>query len=214
MCKSLQVRWTISPLTAPQPWLPCSGCGGLRAFASSDRIRLNANGRKLDAWLIYRCTACDKTWNRPIFERRHVGDIRPDVLEALHANDPAWIRAASFDLDALRRKARRIDEFPDYAVEKQVQSRTPGWQWLVIDMKSVPPASIRLDRLLAAELDLTRDRLNALRDRGLLGTDAGRTGDLRRPVRHGVRVTIDAAGCESCRRNPAWETLASGMACH
>ncbi|MFC0803867.1 DUF1062 domain-containing protein [Ensifer sp. P24N7] len=81
MCNTLQVRWTIIPLIPPQPWVACSGCGGVRAFESSNKIRLNANGRKLDAWLIYKCSTCDRTWNRPIFERRNVRDIRPAVLD-------------------------------------------------------------------------------------------------------------------------------------
>jgi Protein of unknown function (DUF1062) len=98
----LQVRWTITPKIAPQPWVTCSGCGCLRAFASSDKIRLNANGRKLDAWLIYKCTICNRTWNRTIFERRHVRDVDAAALEALQSNDPDWIRAEAFNLEALK----------------------------------------------------------------------------------------------------------------
>src|SRR5262245_3000233 len=110
MCKALRVRWTITPRTAPQPWITCSGCGSLRAFRSSNKIRLNANGRKLDAWLIYKCTSCDRTWNRTIFERRNVRDIDPVTLEALQSNDPHWIRAEAFNLEALKRETPRIDE--------------------------------------------------------------------------------------------------------
>src|SRR5262245_59613650 len=44
MCKTLRVRWTIIPKTAPQPWIACGGCGGLKAFQCSGKIRLNANG--------------------------------------------------------------------------------------------------------------------------------------------------------------------------
>ena len=93
MCDTFRVRWTIIPQIAPQPWIACSGCGGLRAFQSSGKIRLNANGRRLDAWLIYKCLACEKTWNRPIFERQTVRDISPAVLDALQSNDPLALEA-------------------------------------------------------------------------------------------------------------------------
>ncbi len=139
MCDSLRVRWTIVPQTAPQPWVACSRCGSLRAFQSSGKTRLNANGRKLDAWLIYKCLTCEKTWNRPIFERRNVRAIEPSVLEALQANDPQWIRAETFNLDALRRKSQRVDEFPECDVVKDVRHETRHWTKLEIEL--VGPAS-------------------------------------------------------------------------
>lgn len=125
MCNVLRVQWTITPRTAPQPWLACSGCGDLRAFQASGKIRLNANGRKLDAWLIYKCLICDKSWNRPIFERQNVRDISPSVMEALQSNDPQWIRAETFNLEALRRKSQRIDEFPEFDIEKRSRTNLP-----------------------------------------------------------------------------------------
>ena len=106
------VQWTIIPQLAPQPWIACSGCGGPKPFESSGKTRLNANGKKLDAWLIYRCLACEKTWNRSIFERRNVRSIDRSVLEAMQSSDREWIRVLEFDVAALRREAQRVDEFP------------------------------------------------------------------------------------------------------
>lgn len=82
MSPVLRVRWTIVPQTAPQPWRHCRRCGGTRRFRTGGKIRLNANGKLVDAWLIYRCAACDDTWNRPILERRPLRTIDPDVLGA------------------------------------------------------------------------------------------------------------------------------------
>src|SRR5271166_2979487 len=120
MCLTLRVRWTIVPQAAPQPWIVCRNCGGLKAFRCSGKIRLNANGRKLDAWLIYKCTTCENTWNRPIFERRSIRDVSPAVLEALQSNDPYWIRAEMFNLEALKRKSQRVDEFAEFKITKEI----------------------------------------------------------------------------------------------
>ncbi|MEZ2131383.1 DUF1062 domain-containing protein [Sinorhizobium sp. CB9] len=191
MCNILQVQWTIVPRFAPQPWIACNGCGGLRPFRCSGKIRLNANGRKLDAWLIYKCSTCDKTWNRPIFERQNVRDIHPETLEAMQSNDPGWIRTQAFDLAALRRKSQRIDEFADVDVQKALLCSAEGWTMLEIRLVVPLPASMRLDRLLATELGLSRSWLQALDGAGRLQADPNRKDALRRPPKNQSRIRLD-----------------------
>jgi hypothetical protein len=188
MCNVLRVQWTITPRTAPQPWLACSGCGDLRAFQASGKIRLNANGRKLDAWLIYKCLICDKSWNRPIFERQNVRDISPSVMEALQSNDPQWIRAETFNLEALRRKSQRIDEFPEFDIEKKIKDEPPDWTKAEIDLTVPLQTGIRLDRLLASELGLSRSMLQKLHDGGTIRAPSDL---LRRRLKNGARIVIE-----------------------
>lgn len=209
MCDSLRVRWTIVPQTAPRPWVACGRCGSLRAFQSSGKIRLNANGRKLDAWLIYKCLTCEKTWNRPIFERRNVRDIEPSVLEALQANDPQWIQAETFNLDALRRTSPRVDEFPDCDVVKDVRHETRDWTKLEIELVAPFSTSTRLDRLLASELRVSRARLLSLHEAGTLRTNSDRTDILRRRIKTGTQVTIDLSA--EADRGQRWKPLATDL---
>jgi hypothetical protein len=214
MGNTLQIRWTIIPRFAPQPWIVCRGCGGLRAFQSSNKIRLNANGRKLDAWLIYKCMACDKTWNRPIFERRNVRDINPTVLEALQSNDPIWIRRETFNLEALRRKSQRIDEFPEFEVRKEVLRDAANREHLQIELSVPLPTCTRLDRLLATELGISRTRLRALHESASLRTHPDRTDILRRRIRTGIRVTVDYAHLVDRREAAASARLLLGLGGH
>ncbi|MDP3523754.1 MAG: DUF1062 domain-containing protein [Hoeflea sp.] len=206
MCKTLRVRWTLSPQTAPQPWIACSGCRGLRPFRCSGKIRLNANGRRIDAWLIYRCLDCDKTWNRPVFERRNVRDIDPAVREAMQGNDPDWIRAEAFNLEALRRKSTRIDEFSEVEISKEILGEAPGWTRLAIELAAPWPVDLRLDRLLAAELKISRARLAALHESGGIRTEPD--GILRRRIRSGTVVVLDLSAGEE--RMTRWRGLAVG----
>jgi len=208
MCQSLRVRWTITPKIPPQPWIICNGCGGLRAFRSSDKIRLNANGRKLDAWLIYKCTVCDRTWNRTIFERRNVRHVDPTMLRALQSNNPDWVRAEAFNLEALRRESSRIDEFAEFDVRKELLRETAGWTRLEIEFSISLAASARFDRLLATELHISRARLNSLYESGLLTTSPTRTGMLRRRIRDGLCVTVDLS--DWGERELVWRPLAVG----
>ncbi|SME94446.1 hypothetical protein SAMN06265365_101681 [Tistlia consotensis] len=194
MSDRLSVLWTIVPLIAPQPWLPCSRCGEVTAFRSSGRFRINANGRRVDAWLVYRCTRCQKSWNRPVLERRPVASLDPGLLRALTANDPAEARAVAFDLDGLRRRAERVELCSEVAITRRPRSGVAASAAiLAIELVAPLPLGLRLDRLLAEGLGVPRGRVAALHDAGrLLLEPAGKRG-LRRPLRDRQGVTLDLA---------------------
>ncbi|MCA1444594.1 DUF1062 domain-containing protein [Ensifer sp. IC4062] len=212
MCNILRVRWTIIPRTPPEPRIACSRCGGVRPFRSSGKIRLNANGRTLDAWLIYRCTACGNTWNRPIFERRNIRDLDGAALEALQSNDPDRVRGWAFDLDVLRRKAQSVDERADVDVRKEVLSECDAWTSLEIGLAVPFATSLRLDRLLARELGIARSDLQNAREGMRIRTEPHHPGILRKRIKDGTRVRIDlAVDAESRLR---WRAAATGLTDH
>jgi hypothetical protein len=156
MSEILRVEWTIFASKLPEPVVHCQRCGCTKRFRSSGRFRVNANGKRLDAWLIYRCTSCDATWNRPILERRGIQSIDAQLLAMLHASDPELARRTAFDTESLGRCTERIEEFDDFSVRKNVLSdcARPGQVEIVCHV----PVSIRLrlDRLLAGELRVSR----------------------------------------------------------
>lgn len=209
MSDTLRVRWTITPKIAPQPWIVCSGCGKLKAFQSSGKVRLNANGRKLDAWLIYKCLTCDKTWNRPIFERQNVREIDPKILEALQSNDPQWIWTEAFDIQALRRKSQRVDEFSECEVAKGIARGTASSKAIEIELRVALPVSIRLDRLLATELQMSRASLQTLCDRGVIRIEPDENSILRRRIKTGVVISINPGELD---REIGWQSLVTGSA--
>ena len=184
MSGSLSVQWTVTPLTAPEPILLCPGCGSARPFQSSGKFRLNANGKQLDAWLIYKCASCGTTWNRPIFERRNVRKIDPATLQALQSNDPDHADTIAFDLHQLRRHATKVREAADVRVHKKVlHEDCSAWSRLDIRFAVPIPTSVRTDRLLARELQISRTKVlefASIKIRRLL----------RRPVRDGMCVSL------------------------
>ena len=211
MSDILRVRWTITPKIAPQPWIACSGCGKLNAFRSSGKVRLNANGRKLDAWLIYKCLTCDKTWNRSIFERQNVREIDPRILEALHSNDPQWIWAEAFNMQALRRKSQRVDEFAEYDVAKGVVHEAAFFKTIEIELQVALPVNMRLDRLLATELKISRTRLQVLSDGGTIRMTSDESDVvMRRRIKTGVVISIKP---EPSDQEIDWQSLVAGNAC-
>lgn len=193
MSDRLFVRWTIVPRDCPRPVLACPTCGGPRPFHPSGKLRLNANGKRLDAWLIYKCDDCDRTWNRPLLERRLAADIPPADLAALRSADPAFVRRLAFDLVALRRKTSVIVQSDEPSVEKAVIGGNADATGIEIALAVPYPAGMRLDRLLAAELGLARSRIAGLADEGRLVVEGGGNA-LKRPPRDGQTVRLDLDG--------------------
>ncbi len=163
----------------------------MRSYKSSDRIRVNANGKLVDAWLIYKCTSCDNTWNRPILERRPVKSIDPLLLASLTANDATLAGHLAFDVEGLKRWAPHLDHAADTVVAKDVLSGSllqPGELQILC---SVPhPVALRLDRLLAEELQISRSRIQALGKSGALEIHPGASRILRKPVHDGTKLRL------------------------
>lgn len=191
----LRIRWAIAPAIAPRPLISCNRCGGVRPYRCSGKFRVNANGKRIDAWLIYRCTDCDYSWNRAIFERCNRRDIEPALLAALEDNDPALIHHHAFDAVVLRNRIGRIEEFPDVTVRKELLD---GGQEcasaLMLELRLDAATPLRVDRLLAGELGVSRSRLQAWEERQWLAIEPDGAKALRRPARDGMAIRIDLAG--------------------
>jgi hypothetical protein len=200
-----RVQWTIQPKNAPRPWLTCNRCHAIKPFASSSKFRLNANGKQLDAWLVYRCADCESTWNRPIFERRHVREIDPAALHSLQSNDMELVRSIAFDARSLRRKSTRVEESDNVDVRKEILIEgSEPWSALEIVLSVPTPTSLRLDRLLSTELHLSRGYISRLAsDRRLrVAPDCGH--ELRRSIADGTKISFNL--CD------AGDSLALGFA--
>jgi hypothetical protein len=170
----------------------CSRCGAAKPFRSSQKFRVNANGKRVDAWLIYRCTACDNTWNRPVLERRNVDNVDPSLLEALRRNDSELAQRLTYDIGDMGRRTATTGVSADVTLRKERLCEAPlSVRWLSLRLAVPQPVSLRLDRLLARELSLSRTHLQALQkaDRLVIAPDGPRM--LRRPLRDGTCVTLD-----------------------
>jgi hypothetical protein len=100
-----------------------------------------------------------------------------------------------------------VDEFPEFEIGKDILHETPDWTRLELELAVPLPASIRLDRMLASELPISRSRLQSLYG-GTLRINPDRADILRRRVRTGTLVTIDLA--TEAKREKVWRPLATG----
>ena len=81
----------------------CGGCGKKQEFVNSGKFRINANGKCVDVWLIYRCKKCKHSWNLTIYERTKPGKIPTELFEAFLENDYDTAMAYGRDIDFLKR---------------------------------------------------------------------------------------------------------------
>ncbi len=154
---------------------------------------MNAQRKALDVWLNYRCERCDSTWKRPVIERRPVGEIDPHQLEAFFRDDPLVARRLAFDVAQLCRQSVVIDAHTDVRVHRvtiapDVDDIAPLCIRLALPVK----CAVRLDRLLALQLGLSRTALHSLWDRGELHVSPARNAPLRRPIHDRQRIWLGA----------------------
>lgn len=188
----LQVQWRVTPLRTPRPWLHCPRCDARTPFVSSDKFRVNAQKKRLDAWLVYRCAQCEQSWNFPVLERCPVNGIEPAMLRALTENDAALAWRHAFDLTRLGRHSSQIESFAELSVEKQLLSPRDGIAaYAQIAIAAPYDCGVRLDKLLASELGLSRSAIERLADANALVVLPRSGCALKQGVRDGQRITLD-----------------------
>ncbi|MEM7225236.1 MAG: DUF1062 domain-containing protein [Pseudomonadota bacterium] len=180
--ETLHVRWRLGAGETPMIWRRCRRCNGESPFASSDKFRANAQKKRLDVWLIYRCQRCGETWNRPVIERRPVAQIDPTMLQAITENDRQMARSIAGGPSAADGNVT-VDKLRTAACP-----RDPSQVAITLELEAA--SDLRLDRLLARELKLSRSALRRLCEEGLLDLLPSVNGALRRPARDGQEVRI------------------------
>lgn len=63
------------------------GCGRRQEFKNSGKFRVNANGNRVDVWLIYRCRKCRHSWNLAVYERVNLSKIARTEYARFMEND-------------------------------------------------------------------------------------------------------------------------------
>lgn len=163
-------------------------------FSCSMKFRSNAQKKRIDVWLIYRCNGCGETWNLPILERVSIADLAPATFEGFACNDPALAMRHARDLAHLGRYGS-VEKSPDIEVRKQAWLAVPADAAMIEITIALPlPCILRLDRLLPNELGIPRSRLHALLDRGALRLSPAQRKGLRSHVTDGQTVSIDLDG--------------------
>jgi len=189
--QTFRVTWRVTPRHAPLLWRNCRTCNASAPFRSSMKFRTNAQKKRLDVWLIYRCDSCSETWNLPIFERVAIGDIAPDRFDAIARNDHALASSYAFDRTRLERHGGRIEDSAEAEVAWLMPPEPPaGVSDLEVAIRLFRPWRSRLDRFAARQLGMTRSRLHQLAAAERLAIAPAARDALRNSVIDGQRLTV------------------------
>lgn len=151
--------WVVRELGLPAIVKACVDCRHPRHLPTG-KIRVNANGKHLDVWLLIGCERCDRTSKIPVHERVHVQSLDHERLVRFEHNDPAIVRE-------LVHAQRRLDwtgtwvldtDLPFYEIEHA--------EPLEVFVRFELPAPVRVEKLLTKGLGLSRPAVKRLVDEG------------------------------------------------
>ena len=157
-----KARWAVRQSALPTVVRPCPDCSGTR-HRPSGRIRVNANGKLLDVWLLLSCAGCDRTSKVPVHERVHVSSLEPARRVAYETNDPAVVRELTMSASLAAKNGYRLD----WSGTWELETRTPLYALddptpLEVLVSFELPAPVRVERLLMLGLGLSRSGVRRL----------------------------------------------------
>ena len=87
----------------------CPGCGQKSSFKNTGKFRVNANGSKIDVWLIYQCEKCRHTFNLTIYKRQKNTSIPTDEYQRFLGNDEQLAEEYGRNLELFQKNKAEID---------------------------------------------------------------------------------------------------------
>ena len=187
----LQVVWRVEALALPPLLLPCPRCARTSSFTCTERSRVNANGGRLDVWLLYQCLACAETHKQRVLRRVRVADLSRELLESYQGDEPALVRRCAFAA------GRGVE-----VVHRVVRPALPEAGTLLARIEQAEPCGARWDRLLARELAWPRSRSTREVERGNVRVNGA--AELRRTVVDGDLLALSLSA-------PAGTALPEGV---
>ncbi|GLY37669.1 hypothetical protein Amsp01_036930 [Amycolatopsis sp. NBRC 101858] len=153
-------NWVVVPTCLPLVLRRCPACGGER-FRADGKFRVNANHKLIDAWLLVLCTGCEDTVKLTVLERVTVRAVRPELLDRLHANDPAL--AAELLQDPVLRRRNRVALDWDGAWRLDTGNADYSDREVIdVSVRFAAPIPIRPARLIAEGCGLPRAEVDRL----------------------------------------------------
>lgn len=158
----------------------CAGCGRKTHFINTKKFRVNANGNKLDVWLIYQCETCWHTLNLSIYERQKASSIPKEEYDRFLSNDEELAELFGRNLSLFRQNKAEIDfERLSYGIVKQCDTTQredkddgTGEGRLVLTVHNTYGLKIRPEKQIAEILGMSRSQVQKMLREGALQWEA------------------------------------------
>lgn len=157
------IEYRILPRHAYKIQRNCSGCKGKSNYVNTGNFRVNANGNRIDVWLIYQCEKCRHTYNLTVHERVKPTEIPEENYKRFLANDA--ILALEYGMDKAllaRNKAFISDEDMEYDLLPKIQNEIPEKQEEILKTQIILEnpygLEVREDKLVSEILKISRSK--------------------------------------------------------
>ena len=143
----------------------CPKCGRKTHFKNTKKFRVNANGNKLDIWLIYQCEECKHTLNLAIYERQKVSSVPKEEYQRFLDNDEQLAEMYGKNMQLFRKNRADIDlERVDYDFVKLHETRecNDSGEQTLVTINNPYQLKIRPEKQIAEVLGLSRSQVKSL----------------------------------------------------
>lgn len=153
----------------------CPKCGRKTHYRNTNKFRINANGNKLDVWLIYHCTECKHTLNIAIYERKKVSSIPKEEYQCFLENDETLAEMYGKRMQLFRTNKADID--PDklhyeFVKQHETMENCEFGERVVITINNPCQLKIHAEKQIAMVLGLSRSQVKSLLEKGDIGLKA------------------------------------------
>jgi len=165
-----KIEWDVIPCGNPKVIRNCPKCGKKSDFINTEKFRVNANKSLIDIWLIYQCKKCKSTWNLALHERIHPKDISPSQYEKFLANDKELADVYGFDQSIhIKNKAEVVFSDLEYhIITRELAELAEHENVQEIKILCKYPIKLRVDKLLSEQLNVSRNQVKNLYQKGLI----------------------------------------------
>lgn len=147
----------------------CPKCGKKTPYQNTKKFRVNANGNKLDIWLIYQCAECKHTLNLAIYERRKASSIPKGEYQCFLDNDEQLAETYGKNMRLFQANKADIDfdklRYGLVKLHETIESSEIGEQ-IIITVKNPYQIKIRPEKQIAMVLGLSRNQVKSLLEKG------------------------------------------------
>lgn len=144
----------------------CKGCGRKTYFKNTKKFRVNANGNRLDVWLIYQCEKCKHTLNLAIYERKKSSFITKEEYIRFLKNDEKLAETYGRNMQLFRKNKAVIDfEKMNYSFVKLHESAEKSndlKEQIMIKIYNSYELKIRPEKQIAEILGLSRNQVRKM----------------------------------------------------
>lgn len=165
------IEYRILPRHAYKIQRNCSGCKGKSNYVNTGNFRVNANGNRIDVWLIYQCEKCRHTYNLTVHERVKPTEIPEENYKRFLANDAKLALEYGMDKALLaRNKAFISDEDMEYDLLPKIQNEIPEKQEEILKTQIILEnpygLKVREDKLVSEILKISRSKAKKILTQG------------------------------------------------